>query len=138
MSEPFCGNCAWLGSAGADGCGEHFESPGQIGGPCRNWKAAEASHLDEGKCPVELVAPSLVRAVGDILAYGATKYDKDNWRKGMKWRRLYGSIQRHLMAWLDKEDNDPESGLKHLAHAACDIAFLIEYEQKELGEDDRP
>ena len=98
----------------------------------------EAAHHDEGKCRVDLVPTSLIRSVADILAFGAQKYSEYNWQKGMPWRKLYGSIQRHMMSWMDKEDIDPESGLPHLAHAACDIAFLIEYAQKQLGEDNRP
>ena len=37
----------------------------------------------------------------------------------------------------DGEDKDPESGLSHLAHAACCIMFLLEFEKTHPELDDR-
>jgi len=45
---------------------------------------------------------------------------------------------RHLTAWWAGEDLDPESGLHHLAHAACCLMFLLEYTQTHTELDDRP
>jgi hypothetical protein len=61
-----------------------------------------------------------------------------NWRKGMAWHRLFGAALRHLWAWYRGEKADPETGLSHLAHAACCVLFLLTYELKGLGTDDRP
>jgi hypothetical protein len=44
---------------------------------------------------------------------------------------------RHIMAFNDGEDKDPESGLSHLAHAACCIMFLLEFEKTHQELDDR-
>ena len=60
-----------------------------------------------------------------------------NWEKGMKWGRVYGALMRHLWAWWRGEKADPETGMSHLWHAGCCIAFLITYEQRGIGEDDR-
>lgn len=48
-------------------------------------------------------------------------------------------MMRHLLAWWDGEENDPESGLPHTYHILMNAAMLVEYEQT-LGEefDDRP
>lgn len=76
--------------------------------------------------------------VGWVLTYGARKYADRNWEKGFKWSRLFGSTLRHLFAWYRGETIDPESGLNHLAHAACNIIFLLEFSHTGAGEDDRP
>ena len=61
-----------------------------------------------------------------------------NWEKGMKWGRPVGALMRHMWAWWQGEDKDAETGLSHLAHAACCILFLLSYELRKTGEDDRP
>jgi hypothetical protein len=63
--------------------------------------------------------------------------DAHNWRKGMNRSPLIDAAMRHLNAFNDAEDIDPESGLPHLAHARCCLGFLIEYATKGLGTDDR-
>jgi len=61
----------------------------------------------------------------------------NNWRLGMPFGRIYAAAQRHLWAWWDGEDIDPESGLNHLDHAACNLAFLIELIKTHPEMDDR-
>lgn len=72
-----------------------------------------------------------------VMAFGAKKYARDNWRKGMAWSRVIDAAMRHLLAIADGEDLDPETGEPHAAHARCCMAFLIEYQKYGLGEDDR-
>lgn len=48
-----------------------------------------------------------------------------NWAKGLATSRYYDAAMRHLMAWNDGEERDPESGLTHLAHAGVNICFMI-------------
>lgn len=74
---------------------------------------------------------------GEVLSFGARKYKPHNWRLGLSWLETYGSLQRHLAAWLDGEDNDRESGYHHLAHAMCQMLFLAEFVFRGTGEDDR-
>lgn len=63
---------------------------------------------------------------------------ENNWYKGMDWSRCFNSLQRHLFAYWKGEDLDKESGLPHLAHAACNIIFLLDYQLRGLKEyDDR-
>lgn len=59
-----------------------------------------------------------------VLTFGAKKYAAWNWAKGISYSRLYDGIQRHLSAFWDREDSDPESGLSHLLHASCGMMFL--------------
>jgi hypothetical protein len=86
---------------------------------------------------MELLSPIALEQIAKVLAAGAEKYDDHNWRGGFKWTRLAGSTLRHLFAWLGGEDTDPETGLSHLAHAGCNVMFLLEHEAHNLGEDDR-
>lgn len=97
----------------------------------------EATKYDKGKPAIELIPRAALEGEGHVLAFGAQKYDRHNWRKGMDWSRLVGAAMRHIAAWNDGEDIDPESGISHLAHARCCLGFLMEYQAKELGEDDR-
>lgn len=94
--------------------------------------------FDEGKLPHELLPVDALEAISRVLAYGATKYAPRNWEKGMAWSRVYGACLRHLFAWWRGEDNDPETGLPHLSHAACCILFALAYHLRGAGVDDRP
>lgn len=96
-----------------------------------------AKHLDEGKAPLALVPRALVVEVAKVLDYGAKKYEKHNWRKGSQAIRFANSALRHLFAWLDGESSDPESGLSHLSHAACNLGFLLQWQADGILEDDR-
>lgn len=92
---------------------------------------------NSGKAPMELVPPSLFRSVASVLGFGAKKYAPRNWERGMKWSIPYACAMRHLLAWKDGEEVDPESGLPHLDHVATNIAFLIEYRKTFPQGDDR-
>lgn len=90
-----------------------------------------------GKAELHQVPTSLKLAVAKTLMYGAQKYEKGNWRKGMSWTAVSDCLERHMASWLDGEETDEESGLPHLYHAACNIAFLIEYAETCPELDDR-
>jgi hypothetical protein len=87
----------------------------------------KASMDDPSKLPLWLVPVSFIRGTAAVLQYGKRKYAANNWRKGMAWSEVYSALLRHLTAWQEGEENDVESGLSHLWHAACCLAFLIEY-----------
>ena len=92
---------------------------------------------DAEKPPLELLPSAALLEVAKVLGHGRKKYDAYNWTKGMNWSRLLGAAMRHLFAYNSGEDKDPESKLSHLAHLACCALFLLEYEQRKLGTDDR-
>jgi hypothetical protein len=75
-----------------------------------------------------------------VLTFGAKKYAAWNWSKGILYMRIFGAILRHLFAWVTGEDNDPETGLPHLDHAACELMFLQHFtkDAKYREYDDRP
>lgn len=93
---------------------------------------------DEGKLTYHLLPPELLEQTALVLEFGAKKYAERNWEKGMSWHRPFSALMRHMWAWWRGEVADPETGYSHLAHAACCLAFLISYEQRGIGVDDRP
>lgn len=84
---------------------------------------------DTGKPRPTLVPTSLIRAVTAVREYGTAKYhDPENWRT-VEPQRYRDALYRHWLAYLsDPHGVDAESGLPHLWHVACNVAFLIEME----------
>lgn len=93
---------------------------------------------DGGKAPWHLLPFDAIAGIVEVLAFGAKKYAARNWEAGMDWSRLFGAAMRHLTAWFNGEHKDPETGYSHLWHAGCCILFLIAYELRGVGHDDRP
>ena len=95
------------------------------------WEAMnkQEAKADAGKLRPTLVPVSLIEAVASIREYGVEKYhDPDNWTK-VEPQRYRDAMFRHWLAYLKGEKLDPESGLPHLHHCACNLAFLIETEK---------
>jgi hypothetical protein len=70
-----------------------------------------------------------LREMGKVFTGGAAKYGRFNWRDhAVSATVYYDAAQRHLMAWFEGQDTDPESGISHLAHvmACCDILLDAE------------
>lgn len=79
-----------------------------------------------------------MEGIAAVLQFGAAKYSPRNWEQGMAWSRPFSALMRHMWAWWRGEKADPETGMSHLWHAGCCLAFLITYEQRRVGSDDRP
>lgn len=94
------------------------------------WEAMnQEAKADAGKPRPTLVPVSLIEAVASIREYGVAKYhDPDNWKK-VEPQRYKDAAYRHWLAYIKGEKLDPESGLPHLHHCACNLAFLIEKEK---------
>ena len=114
---------------------------------CELSKDALIAHLTEGmkfdgdKPMTELYPVDAYMGTCRGLTYGAKKYAPRNWEKGIKFGRVFGALLRHLFAWWKGEDVDPESGLHHLDHAGCCLAFLQQYttqRERYAAFDDRP
>lgn len=92
---------------------------------------------DDGKVRFDLLPGDALNEIAKVLTIGAAKYSERNWEKGMKWHRPFGALMRHMWAWWGGEANDPETGLSHLSHAGCCLLFLLSYELRNTGHDDR-
>ena len=92
---------------------------------------------DTGKLQWNLLPLHLMAGVVRVLEFGAKKYAAWNWRKGMPHSQTYNACLRHLSAWAEGEDLDPESGLPHLDHAHCCLLFLRTHTVEHPEFDDR-
>lgn len=96
----------------------------------------QSAKADKGKLELSLVNPELVKAVAEVRMYGTEKYgDSENWRK-VEPKRYVDALYRHLLAYIEGNEVDEESGLSHLAHMACNLSFLLdrEYLKEHKGE----
>jgi len=93
---------------------------------------------DDGKLPLHLLPVDALEAITEILDFGARKYAPRNWEKGLDWSRVYRAAIGHLFKWWACAGPDEETGKSHLWHAGCCILFLIAYEIRSVGKDDRP
>lgn len=88
---------------------------------------SQIAKADAGKLQLTLVPVEITRAIAKIRMYGNEKYgDPENWKQ-VSPARYRDAAYRHWLAYLEDPDGvDEESGLPHLDHLACNIAFLIE------------
>jgi hypothetical protein len=86
---------------------------------------------DEDKMDLSLVPKIAMEEMAKAFMLGEKKYGRYNYCKGMEASRLVASTLRHITAWNDGEDNDPESGNCHLGHALAGLAMILR--QRELG-----
>lgn len=79
---------------------------------------------NQGKLRWSLLDMKTLEGLVQVLMMGAEKYSAYNWQKGLPINEVYESLMRHLVSFMDGEDNDAESGLSHLDHALCNIYFM--------------
>ena len=97
----------------------------------------QAAKADAGKLQMHLVPLQILREIAAVRMYGNVKYgDPENWRQ-VEPVRYRDALFRHLIEYMvDPQSVDPESGLTHLAHIACNVAFLCELDRKEATSDE--
>lgn len=107
---------------------------------------------DQGKVQWTLLADMGIALcqVARVLMFGAKKYSRHGWYlqagatpEKANWTRNVDAAMRHVYGdenqegWLNGQDVDDESGINHLAHTICDLLFVLTYQLKGLGVDDR-
>ena len=97
----------------------------------------QAQKHDGGKPRLDYLDPYALEEVAKVLTFGATKYGAQNWRKGIEIGRLMAACLRHIFAFMRGENNDPETGLSHLAHAVCCLMFALWMLEHRRDMDDR-
>ena len=89
----------------------------------------KAQRFNEGKLQWSLVDFACFEDMVRVLEFGARKYGRNNWVKGLDMNELHDSAMRHLVAMMSGERNCPESGLPHYAHLQCNLMFIA-YQNK--------
>jgi hypothetical protein len=102
----------------------------------------EATKFDDGKRDWSLLPLDSVEEIVKVLEFGAFKYSAHNWSSngGFKYTRVINATLRHIFAFMRGQDNDTETGLSHLAHAGCNILFMLyflKHKEKYIDNDDR-
>lgn len=87
----------------------------------------QTAKADAGKLDYTLVPTEIITEIAKIRTYGLEKYkERDNWKKVSIDRYWKATIRHILAAWNEYDKIDDESGLFHISHAACNIAFMLE------------
>lgn len=109
----------------------------QKGGLQAEWETAtgttsgltpnQQAKADSGKPNLSLVPKEIIYEIEKVRSFGTKKYkDPNNW-KNVEFERYHEALLRHTLAvWDDINARDKESGLLHLSHIACNVAFLLE------------
>lgn len=76
---------------------------------------------------LDLVPSSAIILEALVFEIGAKKYGPFNWRETDVVRSIYlAAAYRHIMALLDGQDLDEESGLPHEAHVRACMSIIID------------
>lgn len=94
--------------------------------------------IGSGKLPLHLW-PVTASALGSLgLLDGMLKYGRSNFRAvGVRASIYFDAANRHLNAWFEGEEADPDSGLPHLAHALACLAIIVDAQAAGKLNDDR-
>ena len=80
--------------------------------------------FNEGKPKFSLISLTELEDCARVLEFGANKYERDNWKKGLILSEVLDSMMRHISALQRGEFIDPESELSHIGHIQCNALFL--------------
>jgi len=97
----------------------------------------KGARFNEGKAKWGLVPQSALLPMVEVLEFGAKKYAAHNWMKGLSIVEICESMKRHLDAFMENENNDPESGISHIGHIQCNALFLAWMMENRPDMDDR-
>ena len=91
------------------------------------------------KAPMSTVPAAVLAEVGVAMLEGASKYGRHNYRAaGVRSSVYYDATMRHLMAWWEGEDTDPDSGMSHITKAITSLVVLRDAMIQDMCTDDRP
>lgn len=84
------------------------------------------------------IDPAALLELAKVAGYGTAKYERYNFLRGYLWSLSFDAMMRHALAFWGGEDNDPESGLPHMAHVGWHAMAMVAFGQRKVGTDDRP
>ena len=89
----------------------------------------------------DLLPVTALDAAAEHFGRGAAKYEDRNWERGYNWSLSYGALLRHLTAWWNGEDMDPDpemAGSHHLDAVLFHAMVLRTFATRNTDKDDRP
>lgn len=91
------------------------------------------------KVPLSAVPLPALMELALVMHHGSMKYGRHNYREaGVNTSIYFDAAIRHLFAWFEGQDEDPDSGCHPLAHVMACCAIVIDGEWMENLRDDRP
>jgi hypothetical protein len=97
----------------------------------------KAAKNDKQKIDLSLLPKILLVESAKAFMVGERKYGRYNYCKGHKASQLTAAAMRHLTAWFDGEELDPEDGQPHLGAVVACIGMLLRQQELNTLEDDR-
>lgn len=102
---------------------------------------SENPKRQHGACKpsIHFIPPAVILEEARVMALGGSKYGPFNWNdKPVDASTYYDAAFRHLAAWYTGQNDDPESGASHLAHARACLGILLDALMLGTLIDDRP
>lgn len=91
------------------------------------------------KAPMSCVPLPVLMELGLGMMEGGAKYGRHNFRViGVRASVYFDAACRHLFAWWEGEDLDPDSGMPHIVKAMACLAVLRDAQIQGQCTDDRP
>lgn len=89
----------------------------------------KAVKFDNDKVDWMILPYDALEEIVKVMEFGAKKYARGNFAsgEGLEYTRVLNSLMRHILAFSRGEDLDPETGISHMAHAGCNVLFLLHY-----------
>jgi hypothetical protein len=127
-----------------DGCPADRPNPPSVASsPSESDEVRVVDPVTGGEKGQKLARYSLIpmlplRLLAEHYGRGARKYADRNWERGYKWSLSFDALCRHLFAFWNGEDIDPETGSPHLTAVAWHAFALQEFSFTHPAGDDRP
>lgn len=91
------------------------------------------------KVPLSVIPIAPLLEVGVGMLEGSLKYGRHNFREsGVRASVYFDATWRHLAAWFEGQDIDPDSGMSHITKAICSLLVLRDSMMRGNWVDDRP
>lgn len=95
-------------------------------------KKQQAKRYNQGKPQYSLIDYSALEPLVRVLEFGADKYSRDNWRKGLDQKELLNSLMRHVGDLIDavnekRAEIDHESMLPLIGHIMANAMFYSKF-----------
>lgn len=93
----------------------------------RTFESGAQRDSNEGKIRPDLISPYMLKALGKVLADGATHYGERNWEKGMPLDIFKESAARHYVQWMANETDED-----HAAKLIFNVMAFIHFRDKPI------